>query len=91
VTAKEEVFLASCFPARHLPTAESIAKLPVGDDGRSEWRWLRTADGDLMLGFFPTGEIYEAVETEVENDYAAALENGTLHEHKLPLSDVLPA
>lgn len=34
----------------------------VGDnDGRSQWVWLRLANGDLMLGTFPRGETYEYV------------------------------
>jgi hypothetical protein len=34
----------------------------TGDpDGRSEWVWLRLANGDLALATFPAGDTYEYV------------------------------
>ncbi len=27
-------------------------------DGRSDWRWVRLQNGDLMLAVFPCGETY---------------------------------
>lgn len=42
------------------------------EDGRSEWRWFRTTDGDLIFGCFPTGEGYFATEGNWEADYIAA-------------------
>ena len=39
-----------------------MAAEPGADDGRSGWQWLRLANGDLMLGVFPRGETYFAVE-----------------------------
>jgi hypothetical protein len=34
------------------------------DEGRSSWQWLRLPNGDLMLGVFPRGATYEAVERD---------------------------
>lgn len=33
-------------------------------DGRSEWFWVRMANGDLMLATFPQGETYMATEAD---------------------------
>lgn len=33
-------------------------------DGRSEWLWVRFANGDLMCGFFPHGDTYFEHEEE---------------------------
>jgi hypothetical protein len=33
-----------------------------GADGRSNWVWVRLPNGDLILGVFPQGETYCAVE-----------------------------
>lgn len=38
-----------------------LAQPTDGDDGRSEWRWLRLKDGTLMLICFPQGETYMRV------------------------------
>lgn len=32
------------------------------DDGRSQWLWIRLHNGDLILGCFPQGDTYLAVE-----------------------------
>lgn len=44
------------------PTPEAVNTFmlnqPVGDDGRSEWFWLRLVDGTLVWGCFPTGDAY---------------------------------
>lgn len=45
--------------------AKRIAALPAGEDLRSEWFWLRTRDGDLMLACFPHGDTY--FETEADD------------------------
>lgn len=31
---------------------------PETEDGRSDWYWLRLANGDLMLATFPRGATY---------------------------------
>lgn len=33
-------------------------------DGRSNWKWIRFANGDLMLACWPHGETYEATEED---------------------------
>jgi len=33
-------------------------------DGRSEWRWFRLPNGDLILGVYPQGNTYFATEHE---------------------------
>ncbi len=35
-----------------------------GLDGRSEFVWLRLSNGDLILGVFPKGDTYFAVEDD---------------------------
>lgn len=54
------------FPA----SKESVAKVmsaEVGaDDGRSDFKWLRLENGDLMLGVFPRGATYEDVEVDAQ-------------------------
>jgi len=37
------------------------------EDGRSEWLWIRLANGDLILGVMPQGETY--FETEEESAF----------------------
>lgn len=45
----------------------------VGDgDGRTQWKWIRLQNGDLILGCFPSGETYEAV-SDRQNEAAARL------------------
>lgn len=33
-------------------------------DGRSPWVWVRLPNGDLILGVFPQGETYFAIEDD---------------------------
>jgi hypothetical protein len=43
----------------------TVLTAPVGsDDGRSEWFWLRLANGDLFLATAPRGATYEILEGE---------------------------
>lgn len=45
--------------------AQLVLDAPAGKpDGRSEWLWLRLANGDLMLATFPRGETYFATEND---------------------------
>lgn len=40
----------------------AVVETPLGsDDGRSNWVWVRLANGDLILGCFPQGDTYELV------------------------------
>ena len=45
---------------------ERVLEAPLTGDGRSEWRWIRLANGDLILGVFPHGETYFAIEIDAE-------------------------
>lgn len=45
--------------------ASKVISADVGTgDGRSEWLWLRLANGDLMLAIYPQGETYFATEAD---------------------------
>lgn len=45
---------------------QKVLDAKAGDpDGRSDWMWFRLANGDLILGCYPSGDTYE----ETENDY----------------------
>lgn len=74
-----EVHLATVFPA----STDSVLNLLAApqtkegeDDGRSEWVWIRFANGDLMMGIFPQGAVYEILEGDVEEDYKRAFPQG---------------
>lgn len=57
--------LASVRPA----SAESVGIVITADedspDGRSNWVWVRLANGDLILGLYPQGDTY--METEQDH------------------------
>lgn len=62
--------------AHHFPASQesvrTLLELPYNDDeGRSEWRWFRTTDGDLIFGCFPRGDGYMMCEEDVHADYCA--------------------
>lgn len=68
-----ETFVASSFPVQDDMVPTAFLTMSVSDDTRSGWTWVRLADGDLILGFFPCGGTYEALETVVNDDYQTAL------------------
>lgn len=43
---------------------QNVLAAPVDDDGRSEWCWIRMANGDLFLAVAPRGGLYEELEGE---------------------------
>lgn len=45
-------------------TASLEAIRTVRDGERSPYHWLRLPNGDLMLGVFPQGDTYEAVQAD---------------------------
>lgn len=59
-----------------------LLALPISTpsrDTRSEWLWIRLADGTLILGFFPQGdEGYFGTEVAQSNDWQKAEANGTV-------------
>lgn len=82
-----ETHVASCFPVQDEMVSMALLATSISDNGRSEWRWLRTADGDLFMALSPTGEMYEALSVIVDDDYRAALEGDLLHNHTTTVED----
>jgi hypothetical protein len=55
--------------SRH--AVEQVLAAPVDyDDGRSDFVWVRLANGDLMLGVWPTGDTYTYASELAEADFA---------------------
>lgn len=69
--------IAHSFPANEA-VVTVLLEMVVGDDTRSDFRWLRLQNGDLILGVFPRGDGYFEVETEVEFDYKRAERDGNV-------------
>ena len=62
----DKVYLASVHRASK-KAIDIVASAMEGDeDGRSEFLWLRLANGDLMLGVFPRGDTYLDVEGDAQ-------------------------
>jgi hypothetical protein len=55
----------------HAASLQHVAAVSQADEhsenGRSEWLWIRLANGDLVLGVFPQGDTYFAVEEDAEH------------------------
>ena len=62
--------LATIIPVRNSSQLHTVIDTPIinDGDGRSQWCWCRFANGDLMLGFFPQGEIYELASAMEQED-----------------------
>ena len=71
----ERPVIAESFPAS-TDSIKRVLGMEIGDDGRSNFVWLRLANGDLILGVWPRGEGYESMEAAVESDYTRAVDNG---------------
>lgn len=60
----------SAMVAIHDANPEAVLQVlgaPEDDlDGRSQWLWIRFPNGDLVLGVFPQGETYSAIEVDAE-------------------------
>lgn len=42
---------------------QAVLDMPANtDNGRSNWKWIRLINGDLILGCFPHGDTYFATE-----------------------------
>lgn len=54
--------LAETTPASQDAVNYVLAQPVDDDDGRSDWRWVRLVNGDLMLAVFPHGDTYFATE-----------------------------
>jgi hypothetical protein len=51
-------YIALHCAATEADAAFVIAQTTDGYDGRSDWRWIRLPNGDLILGVFPQGDTY---------------------------------
>lgn len=70
LTDENDINLATIIPVRNSSQLGSIINTPIinDGDGRSQWCWCRFANGDLMLGFFPQGGIYELASAMEQED-----------------------
>lgn len=61
-------YVASVHPASDESVFTVLAADPNADKGmaRSQWPWVRLADGTLVLGVFPQDGTYFAVEVDAE-------------------------
>lgn len=75
----KRVYLGASYPIRDPDTVKTLlTTLPDSDDTRSEWRWFRLANGDLVAGFFPQGEMFFETEVARDQDEIASEKDGTL-------------
>ena len=84
---EDGLFIASVHPAAQAARLRVLNADEFSDDGRSNWVWVRLRNGDLILGVFPQGETYEAVEYDsqfVSEDPRVA----QMREHWLRLLDL---
>lgn len=65
-----EINLATIIPVRNSSQLHTVINAPIthDGDGRSQWCWVRFANGDLMLGFFPQGDTYELASAMEQED-----------------------
>lgn len=54
--------IANVYQTTPGPVAQVLNATVGTGDGRSEWYWIRLADGTLALACFPQGETYMALE-----------------------------
>lgn len=87
----DRVYLGASWPAS--PNAVETIMTMDEDNGRSEWRWLRLANGDLMLGVFPQADGadgYFATEVQREEDWHTAADaNGDMQEYTEEIGTVV--
>lgn len=51
--------VAEIKPADEDMVERVLAAEEEGHDGRSNWMWVRLSNGDLILGVYPQGQLYE--------------------------------
>jgi len=61
---KEDKTILHVHPASEEAVKTVLAQSADGMDGRSNWIWIRLENGDLILGCYPQGETYMAVEED---------------------------
>lgn len=84
------VYLGCSFPAAQI-AVDQLLDMEI-ENGRSEWRWLRLSNGDLMLGFFPQADGedgYFATELVREQDWADAGRNDQISEYFEEIQNVI--
>ena len=67
--ANEEI--AACIPAGDdtEPRVKAVLDSKCEEmDGRTQWYWLVTTSGDVFLGCYPTGSVYEEISDTVWDD-----------------------
>jgi hypothetical protein len=83
-----ERHIASVFRARVAIFDEMVKVVAANPNAADEWldegwsapAWVRLANGDLILGCFPLGPTYEALEVEVELDWDTAQASDSISE-----------
>lgn len=63
-TEDQKRTIATVHPASQTAVLYVLSQTTKGMDGRSPWVWLRLPNGDLLLGTFPQGDTYFAVEDD---------------------------
>ncbi len=58
--------------------ATKLLETPVWDEGRSGFRWITLANGDIGLIVFPQGDTFFDMETAFEADHNDAIANDTM-------------
>ena len=66
----ERRVLARVHPASQKSVQCVLEQKEEGYDGRSNWVWVRLANGDLILGVFPQGDTYLSVEKDAAYPYS---------------------
>lgn len=70
-----KTFVATHWPITDPEVVKTLMELPENPpdgNGRSEWHWIHLADGDLIVGFFPQADDYEAAQVFAEADFFLA-------------------
>ncbi len=61
---QDGAYLATVHPASARSVEQVLAADVNDDDGRSQFMWVRLPNGDLILGVYPQGETYFAIEED---------------------------
>jgi len=69
--------LAYIYPASSESVKTVMEANPDSPDGRSQYVWIRLQNGDLILGVYPQGDTYFAVEEDAQ--YSEKPENEGSH------------
>ena len=65
-TEHGRVGIACIHPASRKSIALVAAQREDDPDGRSQFMWVRLSNGDLILGVYPQGDTYLAVERDAQ-------------------------